>query len=117
MRWPNTVPGPLIAHKESHPVSRHRWPRCKAVPGSVPDWRIAASAAGRDHRDGLIRGASRRSQHLGDSEVQQFRFTLLVDQNVARFQIAMDHQMLMREMNRGANLTEQFQTLPNGKLA
>ena len=54
-----------------------------------------------------------RRDHLGDAEIEQFGDPFLGDQNVAGFQIAVHHQVLMRILHRLTDHAEQFQSLPD----
>ncbi len=47
---------------------------------------------------------ARVAEHLGDSEIQKLHASGSIDENVARLQIAMDHQILVREENGLAHL-------------
>jgi hypothetical protein len=43
-------------------------------------------------------------QELGDTEIEQLRFPFCVHQNIARLNVAMNNQIPMRKLHRGANL-------------
>ena len=55
----------------------------------------------------------RRIEQLGDAEVQKLRHTVTINQNVARFDVAMRDQFLMRVLNGAANLTEELDAVGN----
>jgi len=46
-------------------------------------------------------------QQLGDAKVGQMRLALRINQDVGGFQVAMDHAVLMREMNRAGHLGQE----------
>ena len=56
-------------------------------------------------------------QNLRDAEVEQFRRTIGRNQNIARLDVAMDHELAVRVLHRSAHETEQLQALGRGKLA
>jgi hypothetical protein len=47
-------------------------------------------------------------QQLGDAEVEQFGLAVRCDQQVARLQVAVDDQVLMGELDRGAGGEKQL---------
>ena len=50
-------------------------------------------------------------QKLGYSEVEKLWYSISIDQNVARLQVAVDDEMAMRVFNRGAHRKEEAQPL------
>ena len=50
-------------------------------------------------------------EYCGDTEIQQNGFAVTVDQNVGRFEIAVDNHIAMGKGDRVANLEEQFNPL------
>src|SRR5579883_39200 len=50
-------------------------------------------------------------EDLRDSEIEQLRFPFLGHKNIARLQIAVDHQVAMRVLDAGADLEKNLQTL------
>ena len=51
------------------------------------------------------------AQQLGDPEVEQLRRAVFSHQDVGGLQIAVDHQVLMRELDCGADAAEEPQAL------
>ena len=62
-----------------------------------------------------VNNSSLGAEKLGDAEVEQLRFALLRDENVRRFQIAMNDKVLMRVGDRRADLAEERQALGRGQ--
>ncbi len=56
-------------------------------------------------------------EQLGDSEIEQLRNAIGGDQDVARFEIAVNDELLMRVLDGVGHLPEQLQALANGQLA
>src|SRR5262249_31671977 len=56
-------------------------------------------------------------EQFGDAEIQKLRHAVFADQNVAGLDVAVDDQILMRELNCGADLPEELQPFLNRKLA
>jgi hypothetical protein len=52
-------------------------------------------------------------EQFGDSEVEQLRLAVFIDQNIARLEIAMHNSPAMRRFDPGTDLQEEFKTLPN----
>ena len=50
-----------------------------------------------------------RSEQLRDAEVEQLRCALADDEDIGRLDVAMNHQVAMRVLHRGANLHEQLE--------
>jgi len=66
-----------------------------------------------DERAGLsLIGRSCDAQVFGDSEVGQVGISILVEQDVRRLEVAMDHTATMCEGQRRANLVEQAVCCP-----
>ena len=57
-----------------------------------------------------------RPQKFRDAEIQKLRFALCVDQDVARFQIAVDDVIVMRHFHRGADFQENPEPLRDRKI-
>ncbi len=66
---------------------------------------------------GQIQSGRIRAQQLGDSKVEQFRSAVSSHHNVTGLDVAMHHQVLMRELHGGADGAEQLQTLRDRALA
>src|SRR5205085_1967968 len=58
-----------------------------------------------------------RLQQLGNAEVQQLRHAFRGDENVARLEVAMDDEVLMRVVHRAADHAKQLQALGGCKFA
>src|SRR5262249_9127173 len=56
-------------------------------------------------------------EELGDSEVEELGNTSRCNQDVARLDVAMNDQFLVRMLDGGADLLEQAKTLGDGELA
>ena len=72
----------------------------------------AAQLLGRGVGDGQLRGgrpAAAAVDQLGDAEVEQLGFALVVDQDVARLDVAMHDQVAVCMRDRGADLAEQHE--------
>ena len=54
-------------------------------------------------------------EQLGDTEIQQLDGAFLGDQDVLRLEVAVDHQILMRVVNRGADREEETQPFADGE--
>ena len=50
-------------------------------------------------------------QNFGDSEIEQFRRAVFFDENIRRFQIAVNDFISVRRFDRFADLAENFQTI------
>src|SRR2546423_5357455 len=51
------------------------------------------------------------TQELRDTKIQQLRYAFSRHQDVARFDVAMNHEILMRILQSGTDLAKQFQAL------
>ncbi len=71
------------------------------VMGCADDLRLA----------GQIRAATFAAHDLGDAEVGNFHPALFVEQDILRFDVAMDHAMLMGELERLTNFRHDGQCL------
>ena len=49
------------------------------------------------------------AEELGDSEIQELGLSLGGHEDVGRFHVAVDHQVLVGDLNRGANLAKELQ--------
>jgi hypothetical protein len=56
-------------------------------------------------------------QDLGDAEIQELRDATLCDEDVARLEVPVDDEALMRELNRFADLAEETQTFFHPELS
>ena len=52
-------------------------------------------------------------EQFGDSEVEQLRLAVFIDQNIARLEIAMHNSPAMRRFDRGTDLEKELKALPN----
>src|ERR1039458_354624 len=55
-------------------------------------------------------------QQFGDAKVQESGHTAFCDQDIARLEIAMNHQLFMRVLHRGTDLAKEPQTVVDGEL-
>src|SRR5262249_50433648 len=60
-------------------------------------------------------GLSVEIRQAGHAEVEDFRLAQLIDENVARFEVAVDDALRVRKMNRIAYGGEQLEALPRAQ--
>src|SRR6516162_9779274 len=83
----------------------------------APGWHNpGSSAAGRWRSPEPGAGIRSRVQKLGDSKVEELGNSICGNQDVARFDIAVHDQVLVRVLHGIAHLAEQAQPLLDGKL-
>ena len=61
-------------------------------------------------------GEHRRIEELGDAEVEKLRRAVRPNEDVARLQIAMDHEILVREVHRLADLAKEVEPIGDRQL-
>src|ERR1035441_1170752 len=89
-----------------------------AVETDSPPELLGAAVFGRENAgDRLRRGRGSFADHFGDSEIEELRNTIGGDQDVVGFQIPMDDQLLMGELNGVAYRQHQLDSLARGEFA
>jgi hypothetical protein len=69
---------------------------------------LGAGVAGGEHARGTLQPAFAAVDQLGDAEVEQFDLAGLIDHHVGRLEIAVDDQVLVRMLDRGADALDQL---------